>query len=570
MAWISIPRVSRSAGRLRFVAAAAALFAVGCQSLEVTNTNDPDTRRALATGGDIKALVGGAYFQWYSSMQRSAPAMTVSTMADAYTSSWGNDGMRAYSAEPRVALFNSPTERADILQAFQGPWYGNYSAVVSANLAIKAIDGGVNIDITDASQTPMVRAAARFLQGAGLSNISLYYDQGFIVDETTDVAALTFSTHQEIRDAALVKLDATIALAGATTFQLPDVYLNHSGWTNIQLAQVANTIAARTIAYSARTDAENTAADWARVVSYASKGISSGARFDPSITGDAGVAWEDGYKAYGNYYSTWARVDMRIVCLLDPAQPCRHPNNATQIGRPVSLDYRFNGGVVGGNDTQYSDFVWDPVIPHNPARGYYHFSEVGHQRWLGYSWESATPLEGVVPFMLAAENDLLWAEGLVRTNTNLALAATLINNSRVGRGHLTPATAADGATALINDIFYERSIELLGVSGCVDWYDARRTTGFNATTFTGRGLQVGTARHFPVPAKELLVLQQEIYTFGGPSLPDMSVTAGGSASSRGIFGESGGREIVGPGQVGQIADDLFAASSRAHRSRQRM
>jgi hypothetical protein len=32
----------------------------------------------------------------------------------------------------------------------------------------------------------------------------------------------------------------------------------------------------------------------------------------------------------------------------------------------------------------------------------------------------------------------------------------------------------------------------------------------------------------PVPAKELDVLVREIYTFGGPGQPDMSVVAGGA------------------------------------------
>ena len=37
------------------------------------------------------------------------------------------------------------------------------------------------------------------------------------------------------------------------------------------------------------------------------------------------------------------------------------------------------------------------------------------------------------------------------------------------------------------------------------------------------GLTLGTPRHMPVPAKELDVLLREIYSFGGPGRPDMSV-----------------------------------------------
>jgi len=42
------------------------------------------------------------------------------------------------------------------------------------------------------------------------------------------------------------------------------------------------------------------------------------------------------------------------------------------------------------------------------------------------------------------------------------------------------------------------------------------------------GLLLGTPRHMPVPAKEMDVLLRSVYTFGGPSAPDMSRGTGGS------------------------------------------
>jgi hypothetical protein len=39
-----------------------------------------------------------------------------------------------------------------------------------------------------------------------------------------------------------------------------------------------------------------------------------------------------------------------------------------------------------------------------------------------------------------------------------------------------------------------------------------------------------TPRHQPVPAKELSVLQQELYSFGGPGVPDLAPSyVGGEA-----------------------------------------
>jgi len=108
----------------------------------------------------------------------------------------------------------------------------------------------------------------------------------------------------------------------------------------------------------------------------------------------------------------------------------------------------------------------------------------------------------------------LWAEALVRTGGDLSLAATLINNTRVTRGHLTPATAVDGAAGLLADIQYEQDVELLTTGGGLQWYNRRRIDG----------LQTGTPRHLPVPAKELEIDKLPIYTFGGaapnPVYPD--------------------------------------------------
>ena len=105
----------------------------------------------------------------------------------------------------------------------------------------------------------------------------------------------------------------------------------------------------------------------------------------------------------------------------------------------------------------------------------------------------------------AAQNDQLWAEGLIETNTNLALVATLINNTRVTRGGLAAAAAADGQAGLRTKLRYEQEIELLGL-GPASYYHRRRVAG---------GLLVGTPREMPVPAKELGVFGQALYTWGG-------------------------------------------------------
>ncbi|HTE65839.1 MAG TPA: hypothetical protein VK736_06235, partial [Candidatus Binatia bacterium] len=64
---------------------------------------------------------------------------------------------------------------------------------------------------------------------------------------------------------------------------------------------------------------------------------------------------------------------------------------------------------------------------------------------------------------------------------------------------------------------YEQEIEFMG-QGPTPFFNRRRIDG----------LTLGTPRHMPVPAKELETLVRQIYSFGGPTFPDMSAGANGA------------------------------------------
>lgn len=505
---------------------ALAASAAGCGSLDVPNLNAPDRERALASGNDVVNLVGGAFYNWYFSMQYYSAGHPTATMADHFTSSWGNWGMRNYSSEPRIAFVNSSTDSNREVVEF--PWYQNYAALVSSNLALLALEAGVEIGDNGADNT-MVELAAKFMQGATLSNISLFFDQGYAIDEATDPDAIALVNRSEVQAKALEKLDEVIAGAAGASFQLPTSFLNFPGWTNTQMVKVANTLAARTIAYYPRNAAENTAANWAKVVAYAREGVSKAPGFDPSIEGNANNWW-DPYKDVTNEYITWTRVDMRVVCLMDPTQPCRFPASGTIPPAPGGPDSRMTGAGV-----LEPDFTYDPAIPFNPARGIYHFSAVGHVRYFFHSIAAPTADQGVVPFILQAENDLLLAEGLIRSGGSKAEAAALINKTRVGRGKLPALTGNESNQVMLDAIFYERDVELMASAAVVPFYDMRRTDR----------LQPGTPRHFPVPARELEVIGADIYTFGG-SGADMAPGFAGVPVA--------GGQVIKPGRINAISD----------------
>jgi starch-binding outer membrane protein, SusD/RagB family len=264
--------------------------------------------------------------------------------------------------------------------------------------------------------------------------------------------------------------------------------------TSGRINRIANTMAAMTLAYHPRTPAQATSVDWAKVAAYADKGIgtgSAGTPFDVVVQNDANQ-WVSLLMAYGDLID-WVRTDHRVIHRMNPSVPPKY--DGTDLPAGSSPDARYA--------TDY-EYVAPPVG--DPGRGVYMQSLWYHKRYAFANWYSTTALAGNVPYMLAAESDLIRAEALIRSGGNLQTAADLINNTRVGRGNLPPATGGDGAATLLIYISYERDVEITNTSG---------TTLYWRRAVTDQPLQAGTACQLPIPAKELETLGLPIYTFGG-------------------------------------------------------
>lgn len=536
----SLHRVASS-----LVAATAFLAVAGCGDLEVTNPNQPDRARVLATPSDVVSLAGSTMSTWFNAAQGMEAAGPLNTMADAYSSSWNNYNLRIHSSEPRTHYRNDPgsSERTTV----EWLWYQYYSALASANDALRVIEGG-SLQWTgagsDTAALRMTETMATFVQGAMLTELALNYDKALIVFEDTDVAALEFSDRTAVRDAALEKLDAAIALAEANDFDTPGAWTGGNSYSNTQIAQLANTQAARLLAYFARDAAENAQTDWARVATYASNGISRpGAEFDFTFIGDGNCPDVTGVRGICNELVLWANdpttmhVDNRIAHLLDPAtqqdpafgdnpqpnSPDRRLGNGTYGDSAWATDLGI--GAIPGDAGAGTDFMWHALSFQRADRGLYHRSNITQVR---YNFASFTAPDGSggglgeTPLITRHENDLLWAEGLIRSGGSLAMAADLINNTRVDRGGLSPASAGDGVDGLLAKLQYEQDIELLGLNS-VPYYNRRRIDG----------LQPLTPRIMPVPAQELGVLQQDLYTFGG------SFGDGGSTGAEAVLASVG-------------------------------
>ncbi|MEO7366906.1 MAG: RagB/SusD family nutrient uptake outer membrane protein [Gemmatimonadaceae bacterium] len=518
-------------------AAVLALVAACNPDLNVTNPNAPDVARAIATPSDVRQLIGSSYNTAYLAQQGCAagscspnPGIATGVMGDVMTMAFGNFGARFNGQEPRLAYNNSSAAGDGAVTS--DPYDGIYGALGAANDGLKAIKRGVRV-ATGASapdETPQFQAFAWLVQGMSLGFESQIFDKGFVVTEDTEGTA-TLVDNKAVRDAAMASYNKAIAAASGKDWTIPVEFTPGITLSASNFVKMTSTLAARTLAYNPRTAAENAAVDWAKVLTYANAGISTGAApFDLQILGDGGNTWFDLTKGYADLADgSWVRVDQRVIQEADPAQPLEYTSTAAP-GFGNIADLRFAKGAPnasGSVETPGADFWFQKSIPYAVARGVYFFSQWAHARYIDASFYNDNGLLGLAPYVLKAENDLLIAEGLIRTNGDLARAATLINKTRVGRGGLSAVTAATPKNELLGAIFYERDVELFDSGASQGWFDRRRidaTVTYNGLAIGniwaakgGSNLQKGTPRHLPIPAKELETLGMKVYTYGGAS-----------------------------------------------------
>jgi len=559
----------------------ALILAAGCDTLNIENPNAPDSKRLLSDPGSVLSLGVGAMQTWFNTFENIDPGTTLSVMARSGVAAWNNFQIRFYTGctygaplgpmpapydslgtcgtkiatYKRVEWQNDPTSTRRL--EIETYWYGYYAALSSANDVVKAtrVNGVFKSDTTTSK---MVETMAVLVQALCLGELALNYDKGFVVDYNTDLLTLQFAGRTAMRDSALARFDEAIQLAKTHTFTVDASFFNKPGvaYDNISVAQIANTMAARLLAYFARDSAENRdiaaggVVDWARVASYADSGISSSitsgglaaAPFDWIFQGDGCVNWCDGLKNWSNDMTTM-RVHTRVAHLMDPTtqpDPWRAVADSQPVWGVTSFDKRLGDGTFGpvgqhkgtpgpgGVDSAaetYSatanagtDFAWsyDKEIQFT-ARGSWHQSALGNIRYIDVAEAPMNPPGvangvGTAPVVLAAENDLILAEALIRGPTpNLGQAAVLINKTRVTRGGLSPAPSANG---LLADLQYEQDVELYS-SNVAPYYNQRRIDG----------LEPLTPHEFPVPAQELGVLGLPLYTWGGASNPLNSTPA---------------------------------------------
>ena len=504
---------------LRASGVLAALVLAGCGSLEVENPNAPDAKRALSDPAALEAVAGGTLRTWFNTYDGCEGNCVLVTQAQSFSASWNNWNMNFYSSidadGKRLTRGWQNDPAAAGRTSIEIPWGGMYSTISSAVDVLKAIRVTKTV-INNVGDTKRAEAVSELMLGAALSYIALNFDKGYIVDETVDVTTLQYSNRKQIRDAAIAKLQSAATIAGANVFATPAAWTNGRVYTNVQIRQIANTLSAITLAYYPRNAAENAQVNWAQVLTLTGAGMSSGTPVDLVFVGDGCVSFCHQILTWFDDFST-GRVHTRVANLMDPATQ-RTPWPLSGNPAPNSPDKRLGDGsfgdasIVAGFGTNPktanagTDFAYSRDAIFRPSRGSYHQSNIGFTRYDLTGLQDPSGIYsgfGPAPVVTATQSDLLRAEALIRTG-DLVSAVALINRTRVGRGGLAPASAADGVSGLLAKMGYENEIELLGL-GAAPYYWRRRTDG----------LLEGTPREMPVPAKELGVKGEALYTWGG-------------------------------------------------------
>lgn len=488
-------------------------------NLDVPNRNQPGIEQVMNDPSAYPGVLAGAYKDWYIQTVNWQDKYTnMATNSDSYVGT--GEAYTYFVTREKPRIENSGTG------GFQeNIWTFLYSNIGAVRNVLYMTDVvGKQYKEGGEDRTYMVQANACFLLGVFHAELSLLYDKAFILTENTDMGAISSEDLVDavhVRDTALDFFDRCISLCNQHSFtNFAGLYPNNNRLVanNTELKQFSGFMAARTLAYFPRYSDETASVDWNRVKGYAQDGIKDDWFITLPISGWNTLTIPNwAYYDPLNTRSIWYRVNHRIINMMADAggkskAPWPTPSNrqstdkvtsaATSADKRLSTDFiffdRLNSNDIWFNsNARYSQYALN------------RFSDVG---------ESVDSNTGDTYFFVKAESDLLYAEALIRSNGDKSLAASLINNTRVGRGELPPATASDAD--LLNKLFYEKVVECSFTVYATPFFDRRRCE------INDFKLTVGSFRELPVPYKELEIWKLlDSYDMTKPSFGGTTATS---------------------------------------------
>lgn len=518
---------------LKTTTAVAALLlfgAAGCADLDVANLQDPGRDQVLVTPGDIESLIAGSYNTWYNGTYHYDNTFWASNASFQSISTAANFGNIDHSGIPRTPIMNQ-TSYGDYGDVVERVWSRSYRALAAVADGLRTMNDDPSIG--EAIDEERIRAFGKMVQGIGHATLAVWYDQGFVVDETTNTAEpQTRVSYEEMLNAAMGYFDEAISLASANTFEIPAQWMSQDVPSD-ELVQIIYSLKAVFRASVPRTADE--AVNWQAVLSDLGNGTSY------TMDADWTSIWYNGAFDVGGGPNGWGADNYFVIGMADQSGDYQQWLSAPVADRTAwfgagqdddpfliqTPDTRFpTGTTIAEQEANPGEYY---VIPREDTWDYdvsEHFTRParGTWRWSYYyyptSWNYWFGIDFDVPMLSEGELTLLEAEALLATGEEAA-AAELINVSREAHGLSTvdPTLADDGNTSCVpklpdgscGDIWemlkWEKRLETrnIGLFGLSWFWDGRRWGD----------LYKGTPLQLPIPAGEAETLQFESYTFGG-------------------------------------------------------
>lgn len=503
------------------VGTAVLLTSAACVDLDVTNPNEPERDRALASAADVESLISGQFRSYWDLVQGSgdgdgSAAATLDALAEAEVSNSANDGTQDAGNLPPAPLPNIVGYRWG--NGWRTPWLVQNRGLAAIREGLQAA-ASLNLQFEEPER---IDAFAKFMQGVFHGQIALLYDRGLVIDETIDdVGALPLVPYGEVMAAARGYLSQARATASDNSFTIPAGWLGPAAYTNDDLVELTHSYEARFMAQVARDPTERAAVDWAGVIMHVDNGITQD--FGADLDGPGGV-WGSSHKGRSGQGNSVG------LSFLGPADQSGAyidwedtPSGDRQPFDIDTDDRRINDGTINGPGALVE---WRGFFNNQPERGTYYLSNYSP---LWYRQIDETGF-GFAPEISVVEMEFLKAEGNIRLGSP-ELALPIINDQRTTLGEL-PAATVDGVVGqnrcvprsigplakanpdasigdcgdLMTTLIYEKRMAVYLLSVGSIFYDAR---GFGV-------VRTGRAIHLPIPAEDLqLMPDEEIYTFGG-------------------------------------------------------
>ena len=512
--------------------AASATMACNSDQLTVTNKDQPDVARALATPAAIENLIAGIYSQVHTGLHASSTALDPTFRVEALESygTVANFGMQVRAAIPRGPITNvrnyvtSSENQRDFSQMERRA----RDAATGIQALDKLIAGGGTLEqkgTTPTGRNQRARAFGFFGDGLALGYLALSYDSAAIVHPGTPAptsldAVPPLSYHTAVMDTALMMLDTALALASTMPGNITASWLGQTtDVSGANFVRLIRSYKARFRAAVARTPTERAAVDWDKVIADATAGITADfvvnttpnsfnvAFLGAQVFQDDSRGWHEMSPMYfgmadtSGAYAAWIASPMAnrapfLIKTPDLRWPSGETRAIQQTKQPTTWVYNVFPYIRNrtGQDTPGEPFG-------NSWYDFYRFKGINQNANAG-PWVE----------MAKVEIDMLAAEGYIRKN-NPAAAIALIDPSRIRAGlpslvGMTLASPVPGGNACVPRVPSGTTVSCGNLMEAMKYEKRMETafTGYGQWFFDSRGwgdLVKDTPLEMPVPWQEM-------------------------------------------------------------------